>query len=133
MDNRRGDKIVEIEGYMDRLKSIIPENFNKYLDNFVIKAACERYFEKIVEAVIDLAFLIIKENEFRSPNSDRDALNILSEKNVISSTLSDKFGDAKSMRNIIVHEYGYIDDRKVFDAMKDELFNDVEEFLEAIR
>ncbi len=133
MENRKGDKIIEIEKYLKELESFLPSDFNKYINNIEKKAACERYFEKIVEAVIDLVFLVIKDREFRSPISDRDALNILSENGIMSLELSDKLGDAKSMRNIIIHEYGYIDDKLVFCSMKKELFCDVEKFLEAIR
>ncbi len=133
MENRRGDKIVEIEEYLEKFGSIIPNDFDEYIEDFMRKAACERYFEKIVEAVIDLVFLVIKEKEFRSPISDRDALNILSENNIVSGELSEKLGDAKSMRNIIIHEYGFIDDKKIFRSIKNELINDVEKFLEAVR
>ena len=131
--NRRGDKVIEIEDYLEKLEFIMPNSFDEYIKDFVKKAACERYFEKIVEAVIDLVFLVVKERGLKSPSSDRDALEILSENNIISPVLSGKLGDAKSMRNIIVHEYGYIDDRKVFDAMKNELFGDAKELLGALR
>ena len=133
MENRRGDKIVEIEEYLEKFGYIIPNDFDEYIEDFMRKAACERYFEKIVEAVIDLVFLVIKEKEFRSPISDRDALNILSENNIVSGELSEKLGDAKSMRNIIIHEYGFIDDKKIFRSIKNELINDVKDFLEALR
>ena len=133
MENRRGDKIVEIEGYLKELKEFLPGGFDEYMSDKKTRAACERYFEKIVEAVIDLVVLVIKERELGAPMSDRDALDILSENNIISSVLSEKLGDAKSMRNIIVHEYGYIDDRKVFDALRNELFGDVKKILEAVR
>ena len=131
--NRRGDKIVEIEGYLGRLREFLPASFDEYMDDKKTKAACERYFEKIVEAVIDLVFLVIKERGFRSPNSDRDALGVLCENEIISGKLTDKLGGAKSMRNIIIHEYGYIDDGLVFDSLKNELIGDVEEFLEVIK
>jgi len=133
MENRRGDKIVEIESYVKSLESFLPESFDEYISDGKTKAACERYFEKIVEAVIDLVVLVIKENGLKTPMSDRAALDILAEKNIISATLSNKLGDAKSMRNIIVHEYGNIDDKKVFDAIKGEIALDVREFLEAVR
>ena len=36
-------------------------DFNSYENSYIIKAACERYFEKIVEAFVDIAYLILKE------------------------------------------------------------------------
>ena len=55
------DKIKEIEEYLEELKSILPIDFKEYSKDYKTKAACERYFEKIIEAVVDLSFLIIKE------------------------------------------------------------------------
>ena len=131
--NRRGDKVVEIEEYVESLKNFLPESFDEYLSDEKSRLACERCFEKIVESVIDLVILVIKERGLGVPMSDRDAFNILSENDIISSVLSEKLGDAKSMRNIIIHKYGHIDDKKVFDAIKNELLGDVKEFLEAVR
>ena len=131
--NRRGDKIIEIEKYLSNLEDYLPLNYGEYMSDGKSRMACERCFEKIVEAVIDLVFIIIKEGGLRSPDSDRDALNILSENEIISSELSEKLGNAKSMRNIIIHEYGNIDDKKIFDAIQNKLSEDVKEFLEAVR
>lgn len=130
--NRRGDKIVEIEKYLSNLEDYLPSDFEGYMSDGKSRMACERCFEKIVEAVIDLVFIIIKDGRFKSPNSDRDALNILSENNVISCELSEKLSNVKSMRNIIIHEYGNIDDRKIFDSIQNKLFEDVRELLEKI-
>ena len=56
---RINDKIEEIDNYISESLNIIPHNFNEYKE-IKTKAACERYFEKIIGAVIDLSFLIIK-------------------------------------------------------------------------
>ena len=130
--NRRGDKIIEIEKYLFHLKDYLPSDFGEYMSDGKSRMACERCFEKIIEAVIDLVFIIIKDERLRSPDSDRDALNILSENEIISLELSEKLGNAKSMRNIIIHEYGNIDDRKIFDAIQNKLFDDIGKFLEEI-
>lgn len=131
--SRRGDKIIEIEVYLEELGEFLPIDFESYMGNKLKRAACERYFEKIVEATIDLTFVVIKEKGFRSPDSDRDALEVLRENSVIPSELAGKLSDAKSMRNIIIHEYGYIDDRLVFNSLKNELISDIEKFLGAVR
>ena len=70
------DKIKEIEGYLSELSEIMPGNFEEYKE-IKNKAACERYFEKIIEAVIDLSFLIIKDKNLRIPEEDKEAFDIL--------------------------------------------------------
>lgn len=132
MENRRGDKVEEIEKYLKQLESSLPSSLEEYKSNFKIRAICERYFEKIVEAVFDLIFMIIKEKELRSPDSVKDSLRILSENKIISKELSEKLDDAKGMRNWIAHKYGEINDKLVFHAVTEELINDVKKFLEEI-
>ncbi len=133
MENRRGDKIIEIEKYLKELKSFLPSDFDEYIENIEKKAACERYFEKVIEAVVDLAFIVIRENEFKSPEFDREVFEILAKEKVISERLSLNLGNAKSMRNWLAHQYNKIDDRKVFDAINNKLLYDIQKFLGAVR
>lgn len=133
MTNRINDKIREIESFLVELGEILPSDLKEYLDNFEKKAACERYLEKIIEAVVDLAFLIIKEKGLKIPEEDKEAFDILSKEGIISKQLAEKLRHAKGMRNIIAHEYGSTDDEIVFHAAKDEIEKDTEEFLKCIK
>lgn len=126
------DKIQEIEKYLEELGSVLPSDFIEYKDDFRVKAICERYFEKIIEAVVDLAFLIIKDKSFKTPEDDKEAFDILANEEIISKELAEKLKDAKGMRNIIAHEYGKVDDEIVFHSVAEELGRDAEEFIESI-
>lgn len=131
--NRIKDKIHQIEGFLEELQEIVPEKFDEYNNSLEKKAACERYVEKIVEALTDLAFLTIKYKKLKIPEDDIDAFNILSEKNLIDKEIANKLKNAKGMRNIIAHQYGRIDDRAVFDAITEELEKDSREFIKEIK
>ena len=126
------DKINEINEFLEELKSIMPSGFEEYKSSIEKKAACERYVEKIIEAVTDLAFLIIKGKKLRLPEDDIDAFNILLENKIIDDNLSSKLKDAKGMRNIIIHQYGKIDDEIVFEAIAEELERDVRKFIDIV-
>lgn len=130
---RTKDKINEIEAYLSELYEIVPEDYESYSKDHKTKAACERYFEKIIEAVIDVIFLIIKEKKLKTPQDDVDAINLISKENIIPRELANKLKLAKSMRNIIVHEYGKINDEIVFKSIAEELDNDIRSFLEIIK
>jgi len=127
------EKINEIEHYLEELSDIVPEDFQEYAKDKKAKAACERYFEKIIEAAVDLAFLVIKENGLKSPEEDKEAFDIIAKGKIISETLATRLKDAKGMRNIIAHEYGKIDDKIVFEAITEELERDVKEFIKKVR
>lgn len=126
------DKIDEIENYLAELEDILPANFEEYKNNFEKKAACERYFEKIVESIVDVSFLIIKEKRLKTPEEDKEAFDILSEEEIINGELAKKLKDAKGMRNILAHEYGKIDDEIVFCSITEEIIKDAEEFVNLI-
>ncbi len=133
MNKRIKDKINEIEKYLGELEIIKPLIFEEYKNNFEKKAACERYFQKIIESVTDLASLIIKEKRFETPESENDFFKILTKTKMIDSILAEKLEHAKSMRNFIIHQYGKIDDLLVFASIDEELFEDVTKFLKIIK
>lgn len=133
MNERVKDKINEIEKHLDELAEIKPDNIEEYIKDLKTKAACERYAEVIIEAIIDLAFLIIKDKKLPSPESDLHAFDILSQNKIIANELAVKLQDAKRMRNILAHEYGEVDDEIVFHAIKEEIERDAREFIESVK
>ena len=87
----------------------------------------------IIEATIDLAFMIIKEKGLRIPEEDKETFDILEKEQIITKELSAKLKDAKGMRNILSHQYGNIDDEIVFESITEELDRDVREFIECLQ
>jgi len=110
----------------------MPENFTGYESNKILKAACERYFEKIVESATDLAFMVIAKNKFRIPEDDIDSFKILKENGIISDRLYKSLKEAKGMRNFIVHQYGRINDKLVFESITENLAKDIRELISRI-
>ncbi len=123
------DKIKEIETYLAELPEILPKSLKEYTNELKAKAACERYFEKIIEAAVDLAFLIIKNMGLKIPEEDKEAFDILLNEGLIPKRLAERLKDAKGMRNLIAHEYGSVDDEIVFNSITEELEKDVKEFM----
>lgn len=132
MRERINEKVFEIEKYLEELSQILPGDFVIYKKDLKIKAACERYLEKIVEAVIDLVFMIMRDKNLKIPEEEGSAFDMLYNENIISKDLSEKLKNAKGMRNFIIHQYEKIDDEFVFETITEELKKDVQEFLEII-
>jgi uncharacterized protein YutE (UPF0331/DUF86 family) len=136
MKSRITDKIKEIEKFLEFLSNRIPKSLEEYKKNLEIKAICERYIEKIVEASVDLSFMIFKEinkdKKISIPEDDLGIFDILYKQNIISQNLSENLKKAKRMRNIIAHEYGEIDDNIVFNSLDSELINDISELINSI-
>ncbi len=132
LEDRLKLKIKELKKYLNFLVKNLPKKMEDYEKDDLIKAACERYFEKIVKLIIDVGFLIVKVNKTRIPLLDEPVFDVLAENKIISDKLSKKLSNARSMRNFIIHQYGGIDDKKVFISIKNELIPDVREFLREI-
>lgn len=130
---RLADKISELERFLKELKEITPSSIKEYSSDIEKKAACERYAEKIAEALTDIAFFTIKDRKLKVPESDVDAFNILLDNRIVSEELATKLKNAKGMRNIIVHQYGSVDDEVVFKAITKELEKDAREFAKAVK
>ena len=126
------DKINQIHVYLEELSKIVPSEFDDYKLNNLIKAACERYFEKIIEAITDMAFMVIVKRNLKIPEDDIDAFNILLENKIIDEELYKKLKQAKGMRNILAHQYGTVNDEVVFETIKEELDKDVEDFIKKV-
>lgn len=133
MNARIKGKIKEIEGFLSDLESIVPSNFEEYKTDVKTKAACERFFEKIVEGIVDVAFLVIKEKNLVMPEEDKESFDILANANLISLELASNLKQAKGMRNILAHDYGRVDDELVFDSITNEIVRDANEFLLKIK
>ena len=99
----------------------------------MIKAAAERYFEKIVECITDVAFLTLKKQGIKLPDDDTIVFTRLVESNVIENSLAESLRKAKSMRNRIAHQYADLDDNILFDALQNQLLSDAKEFAKQIR
>ena len=130
---RAADKIKDLRRFLEELGRIVPKSVEEYKSKIEKKAACERYAEKIIEALTDLAFLTIKSRKLRMPESDTDAFDILAENKIITDELCIKLKKAKGMRNIIAHEYGSINDETVFEAITKELPKDAKDFIRAVK
>lgn len=135
MKERIEEKIGEIEEFMNFLIERIPNNFEDYEKNLEKKAVCERYLEKIIEASVDLAFLVVKYLKIQIPAdiSDTEVFVALASENVISYELSEKMQNAKGMRNIIAHQYGKIDDEIIFEALSSEIEKDMDDYINSIK
>ncbi len=133
MKGRIKDKIEEIENYLNELSKIKPENFELYKKDFKTKTACERYIEKIIEAVVDLAFLVIKDKGLELPEDDNKAFETLAKADIIDEISVKKLIEAKGMRNIVAHQYGQVDDKIIFNAVTKEIEADVNEFIIQIK
>jgi uncharacterized protein YutE (UPF0331/DUF86 family) len=123
-------RLDELEGYLGELRTVAPDRFEAY-QRTETKRACERLIQLSVEAVIDICALLVVGLRLGLPGEEDDLFERLLRHGAISDPMTAILRRMKGLRNLLVHEYGRINDELVFetvhgrlgdfDAFKDEV------------
>jgi uncharacterized protein YutE (UPF0331/DUF86 family) len=119
-------KLDELDGYVRDLQTIAPQDFAAYRQ-IEKKRACERLLQIAVECVIDVCNIMVSGLRLGLPAEENDLFEKLEQAGILSSEMKQTVQKMKGFRNILVHEYGYIDDIIVYQAATTEL-HDFAEF-----
>jgi uncharacterized protein YutE (UPF0331/DUF86 family) len=128
-------KIDVLEGYLKELREILPGSFEEY-KRVEKRRACERLLQVSIECVIDICGLMVIGLRLGLPAEEDDLFEKLEQAGIITSSRKESLKKMKGFRNILVHEYGHVDDSIVYEILKNNL-NDFgafkEEILQAIK
>lgn len=110
--------------FLEEIKTLSPDQFvESYRD---IQAAKYSLLE-IMEACVDIANYIISVKGFRRAEEYSEMFKVLKEEGVIAKELATKLEDMARLRNLLVHRYGEVDNRRVLEIITHNL-KDIEEF-----
>ena len=91
------------------------DRYYKELQETIIKRSNERITQLLIEICIDISNLLFKELKLGLPEEEENVFEILAKNKVISKSMSNKLKRMKRFRNILIHRYGQIDDRLVYE------------------
>ena len=113
-------KLDELDGYLRELRSILPDRFEAYLA-IEKKRACERLVQIAVEAALDVCALLVAGMRLGLPGEEDELFEKLARSQAISEAMADTLRRMKGLRNLLVHEYGRVNDRIVFEVVSQRL------------
>ena len=119
-------KIDELDGYLREIREIMPADFQDFL-KIEKRRACERLLQISIEGVIDICGLVVKGSRLGLPAEENDLFELLSKKGLITPAMKKKLRAMRGFRNIIVHEYGRVDEKIVYEMLTKRL-KDFSEF-----
>lgn len=125
---RINEKIKTLSKWIKQLEKIIPDNFQKYSSDYVISAASERLAEKIIEEMIIISNIILKEKGIIKREKSFESLNDL---DIINKNLSERLEKMKGMRNLMIHSYDSFDEEVFYESLN-ELLIDSKKFIKEI-
>lgn len=110
-------KLDGLASHLDELNEIAPTSFEEFQETEK-KRACERLLQIAIEAVIDVGGLIVSGQRLGLPADEDDVFRKLRDHGVLSEELIQTLRSMRGFRNILVHEYGGVDDRITFEMLR---------------
>ncbi len=132
MDKERIHSILsELDSYLAELEEASPESLEAYLKSSMNRRVCERLLQISLESVIDISMLLVKGMRLGPPSDEEDVFTKLEMKGIISKQLSAKLKEMKGARNVLVHGYARVNNKKIYTILENYL-DDFEEFKKAV-
>lgn len=106
--------IQDLERYISQLKELQEYGEEDFVSDWKIYDLADRKLHLALETFLTLGEMIIGEFNFRKPDTYADIPRILFENKVINQELKEKLVDLARFRNVLVHEYLYLDHQIVY-------------------
>jgi len=124
-------KFIQLENYLELLKEISKESEEAFLKNQIIIGSAKYYLQVSIECCLDVANHIIASERLRAPNDYADSFTVLEEKGIFHQQLGQRLRQMAKFRNRLVHLYGEIDDKYVYEFLKTDV-EDIRKFRKII-
>ena len=124
-------KFIQLENYLELLKEISEESEEAFLKNQIIIGSAKYYLLVSIECCLDVANHIIASQRLRAPTDYADSFTVLEEIGVFHQQLGQRLRQMAKFRNRLVHLYGEIDDKYVYEFLKTDV-EDIRKFRKII-
>lgn len=122
------DLIFKNLDYLDEVKEIDDDEF---LKSFEKLQATKHSLQEVIESCIDISNHIISSKGWERAETYSEMFERLYENDVIGSELNARLGNMARFRNLLVHRYGIVDDKKVLHILRVRM-GDIHSFVEDI-
>jgi len=124
-------KAGSVQKHLRRVKEKRDTDLQTFLKDLDRQESILFNLQMAVQNCIDIAAHIISEEGFGVPGSTNEMFYLLEENGYLDSELTEKLVKAVGFRNLIVHEYGKIELKQVFEVAQQDI-KDLDEYLVSI-
>ncbi len=107
-------KLDALHGYERELRLVLPSNLEEYIASVEKRRATERLLQVSIECVVDICGQFVAGLRLGLPTEEESLFDRLGQAQVFSAELIRRLRAMRRFRNILVHEYGEVDDKIVF-------------------
>ena len=111
-------KIKLVAENIEKLQANLPEDFEDFQKNDLVMSASERYFQIIVDAIIDCNQILIEKNNLPASDTYFNTFSTLSKISIFPSDLLENLSYCVGTRNALVHKYEHIQLKREFEDIK---------------
>lgn len=122
----------DLEIYLQQAEELQKIEKGEYINDWKVYDLVERKLHLLLETFLSIGDMIISEFKLRKPDTYGDIPKILSESKIIDSELTEKLVDLAKFRNVLVHEYLYLDRERVYEHLQNEP-GIIKQFMEQIK
>lgn len=129
------DKVKEIIDSVNLVGDNLPQDLENFVHSRLIKDGLYKNIEFAIENVIDVCNIINSDLDLGTPETEDSVIEHLKNHKIFSKEVITIITEMKGFRNILIHRYGEIDDKKAFENISDGLkdfgliIEEVEKFL----
>ncbi len=124
--------IQELEGYLRRLAELQRYPEEEFLSDWRVHDLADRQLHLTLETFLTVGETVISGCDFRKPDTYADIRRILYENKVIGKQLRDDLVNLARFRNVLVHDYLFLDHERVYQHVHTDA-KTIEEFISAIK
>jgi len=133
--DRIEEKLTNTVNLIDSISNKIPEDFYSFKKMDLEKDGIYKRIEFAIQNIIDVCFIINSDLRLGMPEEEDQIINNLEKNNILTKKISELISKMKGFRNILVHKYGEINDKKAYESIKqgvedfELILNEFEKFL----
>lgn len=124
-------KIDLVEQNLRLIEELKVQGYKSFSGNFRDIQAAKHSLQESIEACLDIGNHIIAEMGFRRGEDYKDIFSVVEEEGIIDAPLSARLQEMAQFRNLLVHQYGRIDTKMLYNIMSEDI-SDVEEFIKSV-
>ena len=124
-------KFIEVDEYLSFLNKISKSSEKDFLKDKILIGSAKYYLQVSIECCLDAVNHIIASERFRAPKDYADSFSILEENGILESSLVINLRQMAKSRNRLVHLYGEIDDKFVYEFIQTDI-EDIRKFQKII-
>jgi uncharacterized protein YutE (UPF0331/DUF86 family) len=124
-------KLIQLDEYLGFLNKISKSSEPDFLKDKILVGSAKYYLQVSIECCLDVVNHIIASEHYRAPKDYADSFSVLEENEILESSLVIKLRQMAKFRNRLVHLYGEIDDKFVYEFIHKDL-EDIRKFQKII-